>query len=315
MTHSFAIIADPIATFDTRCETTFYLLAELTRRDFAVHIMEPRDVYVLGRKVFAKSKQVKVFHEDYFRYELSDEMDLCLNDVSCVFLRKDPPMNQEYFENLSLLTLLEGQGPLLVNRPSGILKSGEKISPLRFDGLSPETIVSSRKDVLLDFLKTHPRSVLKPLGECGGRGILILSQDDPNHLSLLEISTVQWSRHVVLQDYVPDARTGDKRILLWKGESLGAFLRVPSADDFRGNMHSGAQWTKSQITSDELKKIAQIKPYLLAEGLHFVGLDFLGSSLTEVNVTSPMGIHEINQLDVCSVEKRIIEAILALIRV
>jgi glutathione synthase len=309
----FVTVADPLEHFDPQAETTSFFLAELTRLGLESFILEPKDLYLSGALVRGRARAIKTYAGERFMHDVGAVFDICLNDAACVFLRKDPPVDQRYTEHLGLLASLEGDsGPLLVNRPSGIMQAGEKILPLRFPGMSPDTVVSSRKDVLLEFLESHPRSVLKPLNEAGGRGILIVSKDDPNKMSMLEISTAQWTRHVALQAFVPEAAAGDKRILLWKGDPLGAFLRVPSGEDFRGNMHSGAKWVQSSPTNDELKSIATLKPFLLAHGLLFVGIDLIGSRVTEINVTSPMGIREINHLEGVQVEKTILQEVLAL---
>ena len=336
----FGVIADPIATFNPEAETTFFLLKEITLRGHECWIMEMKDLFLHDGEIFGRGRKVTVRQTGKrFVYELVDEKEIVLKKLDCIFLRKDPPVDMEYINHLTLLEMVEnavspsphpspiegegayrfpsplggegqgeggGRSPLFINSPSGIKKANEKIYPFHFLGLSPPSVISQSGDVLLTFLKKIKKGVVKPLNAGGGKGILLVNHGDPDAKSLIETATLGFTQYVLLQKYIPEAKTGDKRILLWNGEPLGSFLRVPSRDDFRGNMHSGARWVKASLTAHEKKVISRLKPRLLADGLLFVGIDFIGPYVTEINTTSPMGIREINQLDNSQIEKSVI---------
>ncbi|MBI4411933.1 MAG: glutathione synthase [Deltaproteobacteria bacterium] len=334
----FGVVADPIGTFDPEAETTFFLLKEITLRGHEGWIMEMKDLFLCDGEVFGRARKVTVRQKGkIFVYESDDKKEIALKNLNCIFLRKDPPVDIEYVNHLTLLEMVENSpplckarsggvesglvstsptpslqrrggfiGPLIINSPSGIKKANEKIYPFYFSGVSPPSVVSQSGDVLLTFLKKIKKGVIKPLNAGGGKGILLVNHGDPDAKSLLEVATHGFTRYVLLQKYVPEARKGDKRVLLLNGEPLGSFLRVPSRDDFRGNMHSGARWVKAVLTAHEKKIISRLKPRLLADGLLFVGIDFIGPYVTEINTTSPMGIREINQLDNSQIEKSVI---------
>lgn len=306
-----ATIADPVHKFDPKTETTFYLLKEMCGRGHVNWIMEMKDLHAEGSTIWGRARRV---HVDYkgglFSYKFGEEKDVNLGEMDVLFLRKDPPVDMEFMQYLALLELLEkisAKSPLFVNSPSGIRKAGEKIYPLHFPGISPESVISADRGVCLAFVDKHKSAVLKPLDKGGGRGVFLVCRDDPNHMSILESATNCFSKYVMLQKYIPEAEKGDKRIMLLEGEPLGGFLRVSSESDFRCNLHSGGRCVKSAITPDEEKILARIRPQLIADGLHFVGIDFIGSCVTEINSTSPMGLGEINRLEGIKTEKTVID--------
>jgi len=330
----FGTIADPIETWDTEAETTFFFLKELTKRGYESWVMSLNDLSAQGSTLIARAQKVRVTQtRKVFSYKITDQKELNLKNLHCLFLRKDPPVDLEYLTHLTLLELLEESPPLckgrpggvdpggnskstspspslqrrggllMINSPSGIKKANEKTYPFYFNGISPPSMVSKNKEALLQFLKKFKKVVRKPLNGAGGKGIFIIGHKDADALSLLETATNDFTEFAYLQKFLPESKKGDKRILLLNGEPVGAFLRIPSKKDFRGNMHSGARWVSSKVSSHEKKVLGQIKPQLLADGLYFVGVDFIGSHITEINTTSPMGIREINHYDNSHVEK------------
>lgn len=306
----FGVVADPVERFDRKSETTFFLLREICRRGHAAWLMEPSALAATPEGLTACARRVEVFRKGRnFSYKVGKERVVSLASLHVVLVRKDPPVDLNYLEHLSLLQRLERTHPriLWINSPTGVLSANEKIYPLHFPGISPPTIVSCERGALFSFLRKQGSIVVKPLGGSGGRGIFLLKATDRDAASLLELATENFSRTIILQKFLHESREGDKRILLFRGAPLGAFLRKPTRGDFRGNLHSGARAVKATINAHERRVIEKIRPRLLADGLFFVGIDFIGRHVTEINTTSPMGIGEIDRLYGTHVEREIVD--------
>lgn len=289
-------VADPVKSFDREAETTFFLMRGAFRRGHKSWVMEPENIFTQNSEVWGEATEIEVdYNKKFFNYKIRSVKKINLEKLDCLFLRKDPPVDLSYYQHLNILELLEGK-VLMVNSPRGIKKGGEKIYPFFEPRLSPPSVITCSADVLKNFIRTYEKIVVKPLHLSGGRGIFILGRNDPDRFSLFERATDNFSRHVLLQKFVSEARKGDKRILLFNGEILGAFVRVPAKNDFRGNLHSGARFKRASVALHERKIISQLKSRLIADGLYFVGIDFLGPYVSEINTTSPMGIREVNQL-------------------
>ena len=290
-------ITDPIDGFNPQAETTSFLIQAFQKKKADSFVIPLESLRLEDGKVKAHAQKVKIKKgKQGFSFEIVSQKNLDLNTLDALFLRKDPPFNTTYFDHLSILEILDETGPLMINDPTGIKLAPEKILPLRFPELCPPTLVSSDSEKLLAFLKKHKKVVVKPLNEAGGRGIVMLDSQCPSPKALLDVLHKNGLSYVCMQAFVPEAKKGDKRILLWNGEILGAFLRVPGKKDFRGNLHSGATMKTTKVSAYEKNVVETLAPFLTELGLHFVGLDFLGPWLTEINVTSPMGIFEINSL-------------------
>lgn len=301
-----AFVIDPIASFNPLAETTFYLMTEMTRRKWEYWGIETKNLTCTNGRVHGLAQKLSVTHSaGCFKYKILREADLDLAKMDAVLLRKDPPVDLAFFDHLSLLELLRGK-TLLVNDPTGIKTACEKIFPLYFDGIFPETIVSRNGDALRDFIHKHGEAVLKPLNLSGGRGIIKVKANDSSLNSLIDIVTENGSRTVQAQKFVAEVAKGDKRILVLDGKILGAFLRVPAKSDFRGNLHSGAKLKKVALSTHDKKIVERLAPELKKRGLYFVGLDLIGNFVTEINVTSPMGLGEINHLFLTQSEKTVV---------
>jgi glutathione synthase len=195
-----------------------------------------------------------------------------------------------------------------MNDPKGLREANEKLYALRFPEQIPQTLVSSNMERLKDFMEEHGgEMIIKPLDGCGGSGVFYLNTQDRNTNAILEAATDNGRRLVMGQRYLPEIRQGDKRIIVLNGEPLGAVLRVPLESETRGNIHVGGQCVKTEVTARDREICDALSPLLMADGLYMVGLDVIGSFLTEVNVTSPTGIQEINALDGVRLESRVID--------
>jgi glutathione synthase len=221
---------------------------------------------------------------------------LPLEAFAHVWMRKDPPVDEAYLYATHLLELAERHGVQVINRPSALRAWNEKLSSLRWSHLMAPTLVASRVDDLAAFTAKHGEVVLKPLGGRAGQGVVFASAATPGLRALLELVTAMESLPVMVQAFLPGVAAGDKRILLVNGEPLGAVNRVPSGGEFRSNLAVGGQPQAADLSEAERAICAELAPALQAEGLFFVGIDVIDGRLSEINVTSPTGIREVERL-------------------
>lgn len=306
-TPQIAFVTDPLENFSPIAETTFYIMLEISRRKWPCYAVELKDLFAEGPKVFGLAKKIQVTRiKNKFGYKILGQKKCDLAKMDAIFLRKDPPVDLNYIDHLHLLKNIQGQ-TFFVNCPEAILRSNEKLSILNFPHFIAPTIVSQNLNVLHGFVKKQQRVILKPLNLSGGQGIVQVTDGDPSLLSILEIVTQNESRYVMAQKFIPGIKNGDKRILLLGGQVLGAFLRIPKKNDFRGNLHSGARFINAELTPKEQKIVNVLTPHFKKTGSYFVGLDVIDGYLTEINVTSPMGLHEINTLEKTQTEKIVVD--------
>ena len=303
------VIMDPIEKIDIDKDTTFVLMLEAQNRGHELYYMELDDLSVRGATPEGRFRPVHVARaKPHYRFEKSDAGPLGNFDV--VLMRKDPPFDLKYFFATHLLSLVDEEKCLVVNHPRGLREATEKLYALNFSALIPETLVSGNIGRLKEFMKERGgEMVIKPLDGCGGSGVFYLSQKDRNTNALLEAATDNGKKPIMAQRYLREIRKGDKRVIVLNGEPLGAVLRVPREDENRGNIHVGGQCVKTELTPRDREICRTMAPALKKLGLYFVGLDVIGDHLTEVNVTSPTGVQEINALNKVQLEKHIIDFI------
>jgi glutathione synthase len=227
---------------------------------------------------------------------LGDPQLLPLAAFAHVWMRKDPPVDEAYLYATHLLELAERRGVRVINRPAALRAWNEKLSSLRWSHLMAPTLVASRVDTLAAFTAQHREVVLKPLGGRAGQGVVFAAAGTPGLGALLELVTAQQTLPVMVQAFLPGVSAGDKRILLVDGEPLGAVNRVPSGGEFRSNLAVGGQPQATELSEAERRICAELAPALRAEGLFFVGIDVIDGRLSEINVTSPTGIREVERL-------------------
>jgi glutathione synthase len=304
-----AFVMDPIRSIDIHGDTTFALMLEAQRRGHEIVCVDPGDLGVEAGRVLAKVFPVTLRREVGHHADVGEPRRADLDaEFDVVFQRKDPPVDEAYVTATQILALL---GRALVwNRPAGILAANEKLYALHFADLMPETLVARETRQFLDFLEQMDgEMIVKPLGGRGGEGIFHVRRDDRNLFSILEQTTRFGTRLAMAQRYLPAVRRGDKRVLLLEGEPLGALLRVPAEGETRANLHVGGRPEKAALDADDRRILERLRPWLARDGLHFVGIDVIGGRLTEVNVTSPTGIQEMNALDGARYEERVIERV------
>lgn len=312
----FAFIIDPIQRLDPGHDTSVALMEAAQALGHEVWITQAQQLGVANGKAFALLEQVQLIPVQLREgrwvaanpwFTLGDRTLLPLETMDAVFMRTDPPVTVPYLYATYILDYIDPAKTLVVNAPAGIRAANEKMYALQFTDAIPETIVSQDKQVIREFVERKGIAVLKPLGGKAGEGILILESGDRNINSLIEISTYQGQVPVMVQTYLPEAKDGDKRIILLNGEPIGAVNRIPTGNEFRGNMAVGGRVAQTTITDREQQICRQLAPTLQRDGLFFVGIDIIGGYLTEVNVTSPTGIREIDRLDDIQLGQQVIE--------
>jgi glutathione synthase len=306
---TFVFVMDPVGSIDIDADTTFVLMLEAQRRGHRVFVADPSDLTVSDGRAQVRAQLATLRREVGNHADLAAPQLLVLDDdVDVVLQRKDPPVDGEYVTATQILGLC--RRALVLNRPSGILAANEKLYACGFPELMAETRVTREIPQLIDFMvKMGGEMIVKPLDGRGGEGIFHLRNDDRNLFSILEQATAFGSRRIMAQRYLPDIRTGDKRVLLVDGEPIGALLRVPSERETRSNLHVGGTPARGVLDEADRRIIATLAPSLREDGLFFVGIDVIGGLLTEVNVTSPTGVQEINTLEDTCLEARILDGI------
>ncbi len=308
MTLAVAIQMDPIETININADSTFMLALEAQRRGHGLFHYLPQNLTFRDGVVSAWGHPLTVRRELGNHFTLGEPRQLDLTEADVVLMRQDPPFDMAY---ITATHLLEHVHPktLVVNDPVHVRNAPEKLLITHFPDLMPPTLISADRRQILDFRAQHGSIILKPLFGNGGAGVFHVKPDDENLNSLLELFTQLYREPVIVQRYLPEVRNGDKRIILVDGKPVGAVNRVPAAGEARSNMHVGGRPEKSALTKREQEMCEAIGPTLKDRGLIFVGIDVIGDYLTEINVTSPTGIQEINRFDGSTLERDVWDAI------
>lgn len=289
----FVFVMDPVDRVAVDKDTTFAMQRAAQRRGHVCLHCELQDVYVHDGDVWASVRPLTVKDaEPHFSF--GARYDLRLADADCIFVRKDPPFDSEYLHVTLMLERLRGKA-LVLNDPRGLREANEKLYAIHFARYMPRTLVTSSRERIHRFVSEVGTAVVKPLDGAGGNGVLVVSNKDRNTRSIVDTITHEGTRHAMVQEYLSAVREGDKRVLVLDGELLGAINRIARDDDVRSNIHAGGRVEPCEVTPSEQRVIAEMAPRLAADGLVFVGLDFIGGKLTEVNVTSPTGIQQLSR--------------------
>ena len=299
---------DDPATIDPTTDTTLALIEAACRRRHAVDVCSPDALGLDGPALIARAAPVLGTRTDRAPAIVTGRsLPRAAAGYDAVLMRKDPPFDLAYYTTTLLLERVR-ETALLVNDPRALRETNEKLSVLEFPELAPLTLVTRSLSELDDFLgRCDDRMVIKPLDRCGGSGIFLARAGDPNLRSILETATDNGRRLVMAQRHLPEARDGDKRILLLDGQPLGAVLRVPAPDDARGNFHAGATARRTELTPRDREICARVGAHCRRRGLALVGIDVIGDHLTEINVTSPTGLRQINRLEGVQLEDTFID--------
>ena len=308
MSLTVAIQMDPIESIDIDADSTFVLALEATRRGHTLYHYLPDNLSFRDGRIYAQARPLAVRRKRGDHFTLGEEAELDLAGVDVVLMRQDPPFDMAYITATHLLEHIHPK-TLVVNDPAEVRNAPEKLFVTRFEGLLPPTLIASDRREILAFRAEHEDIVVKPLFGNGGAGVFHVKPGDENLGSLLEMFAETYREPIIVQRYLPEIRDGDKRIILVDGEPVGGVSRMPQAGEARANFHAGGAAKKATLTQREQDICAQIGPALRERGLVFVGIDVIGDYLTEINVTSPTGIQEINRLDGIRIEATIWDAI------
>jgi glutathione synthase len=291
-----AIQMDPVQTINIDGDSTFALGLEAQKRGHTLFYYEPKYLSMRDGKVYARGHALTLRREAGNHFTLGALEKIDLGGVDVVLMRQDPPFDMGYITATHMLEVIHPK-VLVVNNPAEVRNAPEKLFATRFEGLLPPTLITRDADEIRAFRAEFKDIIVKPLYGNGGSGVFRIREGDENLASLLEMFGAINREPVIVQKYLADVRKGDKRIILVDGKAVGAINRVPAEGEARSNMHVGGKAEKSMLTKREQEICEAIGPELRKRGLIFVGIDVIGDYLTEINVTSPTGIQEIDRFD------------------
>ncbi|WGO82925.1 glutathione synthase [Arsenophonus apicola] len=289
------IVMDPISTIKIKKDSSFAMLLEAQHRGYEIHYLEMGDLYLLQGEAYGHTKQLINIKQDTMQwYEFGAEQDIALKNLDVILMRKDPPFDTEYIYATYILERAEQAGSFIVNKPQSLRDCNEKLFTAWFAKLTPDTLVTRNNKKLREFHQKYGDVIFKPLDGMGGASIFRLTKDDPNVSVIIETLTQHGQRFCMAQDYLPAIKEGDKRVLVVDGEPVPYCLaRIPAQGETRGNLAAGGSGEARPLTGSDWKIARTVAPILKEKGLIFVGLDIIGDRLTEINVTSPTCIREI----------------------
>ena len=290
------VLMDDISNIKPNKDSSFAMMLEAQARGWEIHTFDSPDMYYSDGKIFASTRitEVQDSETSWFSSKPSSAVNLSTLDV--VFMRKDPPFDMDYIYSTYLLEELESEGVLVINKPSSLRDANEKLFALNFPECIPKTLVSSKIRELNNFIDSLRTVVVKPLDGMGGTDIFKLSKGDNDIDDILKRITNNESRYIMAQEFLPEIKDGDKRILLINGNPVDyALARLPAEGSFKGNLAAGAKGVGQPLSERDRYLCTQIAPTLIDKGLVFVGLDVIGDFITEINVTSPTCIRELDK--------------------
>lgn len=309
----FLFLMDPLEMIIFEKDTTFMMMLGAHTRGHEIYFLPKDGISLCEGKIFFHVLKVTPqaiahmpFKEDYSARLSQDE-------IQAVFIRPDPPVDEQYLTNSWFLDLLP-KHVAVINNPSGIRTVNEKIWVSQFKDIIPPTIISANKGDLLDFVQRHKNVIAKPTNAFGGQSVFHIEKGNTNTKVILETLTERYNKAIVVQKYVPESKNGDKRILLLDGNILGALVRMHEKGEHRNNFYAGGKPMPAKINARDKKIVSILKPHLQKLGLHFVGIDILGDYLIEVNVTSPTCLQEMNRLYDVKLEEKIIDFVEKLVK-
>ena len=296
MTRHIGIVMDPISEISIKKDSSFAMLLAAQAKGWSLYYMEQQDIFLQQGIVSAKLQRLHVTDDEQNWYQLTDSQTLPLADLDVILMRKDPPFDMEYIYSTYLLEQAQTAGVLVVNNPQSLRDANEKLFTAWFPQCCPATLVTRRADLIRDFQQQYGDIILKPLDGMGGASIFRDRQGDPNFSVIIETLTDHGRTSIMAQRFIPEISDGDKRILMINGEPVPyALARIPAQGETRGNLAAGGRAEGRPLTDRDRWICQQVGPTLREKGLLFVGLDVIGDYLTEINVTSPTCIRELDQ--------------------
>lgn len=310
MSIRLGIVMDPIERISYKKDSSMAMLWAAKARGWTLHYFEMQDLYQVDGEARGRGRQLDVFQDPERWFAFGEEVDLPLRELDVILMRKDPPFDNEFVYATYLLEQAERGGTLVVNRPASLRDCNEKFFATLFPELAPPTLVSRRADIIREFARTHGDVILKPLDGMGGSSVFRHREGDPNLSVILETLTAHGTQQIIAQRYLPGIKDGDKRILMIDGEPVPYCLaRIPAAGETRGNLAAGGRGVAQPLSDRDREIAAIVGPQLRERGLLFVGLDVIGDYLTEINITSPTCIREIDNAFDTRIGERLMDAI------
>lgn len=307
-----AVVMNHIENIAYYKDTTFALLLEAQKRDFALFYIESHQLNIQNGIPFANAQPLTVYDQAEQFAQLGECSRYELREFDIILMRQDPPVDALFLHNTHILSLAETQGCKVYNSPQAMRDFNEKLFGCHFSYLTPKTLVSLDKQTLLDFHKQYKDVVIKPLNGMGGMGILRLHENDPNASSAIELVGNYGAEYIMMQQFIPDIRNGDKRVILINGEPCEYCLaRIPQQNELRANLATGGTGRTQKLSAKDYEIANTVGAYIRDIGLHLVGLDIIGDYLTEINVTSPTGIREISKDSQINIAKKVWQSMLA----
>ena len=310
MTIKIGIVMDPISDIKIHKDSSFAMLLEAQSRGWELYYLEMQDLYLDNGRCFAISKKLTVQRDPENWYQLEEPIEHPLADLDAVLMRKDPPFDTEYIYATYLLERAEIEGCLIVNKPQSLRDANEKLFTAWFSEFTPTTLVTRSSQKIREFHKKHQDVILKPLDGMGGASIFRIKENDANIGVIIETLTEHGQRYCMAQAFIPEIKNGDKRILIVDGEPMPyALARIPAKGETRGNLAAGGRGVAQPLSASDWHIANSIGPTLKEKGLIFVGLDVIGNKVTEINVTSPTCIQEIDNAYGTNISGKLMDAI------
>jgi len=304
------VVMDPIGSINVKKDSTLAMLVEAQKRGWPLYYMEQADLFLKDGDAYAQTRELSVSYDPNSWYELGDPVEMPLTELDTILMRKDPPFDTEYIYTTYILEQAEATGVLIVNRCQSLRDANEKMYTAWFPQCNPPTLVTRKESRIRAFIKEQQDIVVKPLWGMGGAMIFRLRHDDPNIGVAIETLTEHGSRYAMAQRFIPEISQGDKRILLIDGEPIPyALARIPMKGETRGNLAAGGKGVGVELSEHDLWICQQVAPTLREKGLLFVGLDVIGDYLTEINVTSPTCIRELDNIYDINISSKLMDAI------
>ncbi len=314
MPKPLGVIMDPIAGINPKKESTLAILLEAQRRSWPLFYMEVNDLFLRDAIPYARMRSLKVKDDAKHWFEFTGEQRLALDTLSVLLMRKDPPIDMSYIYVTQLLDKAQQQGVLVVNRPQSLRDFNEKLFTLDFPQCCPPSLVTSSIQAAKNFLAVHHDIIAKPLDGMGGRSVFRLGLADPNCNVILETLSANNQHYLLLQRYIPEILAGDKRILLINGEPLPyALARIAPPGETRANLAVGGKGKAVALTERDYWICEQLSPTLREKGLILVGIDVIGDYLTEINITSPTGIRELDEQCHLNISAQLLDSVVSLL--
>ena len=299
---NIAIQMDPLEKINPKEDSTFLIAKEAQNRGFKTFHYLPKDITFKNNQIIAKGFYFKILNNTKKFFKKQNKISVNLNNFNCVLVRQDPPFNMEYITATYLLNMLN-KDVLVINNPTEIRNNPEKLSMFHFKDFIPKTIVSEDISEISIFINSNKFTILKPLYGNGGEGIVKVKKNDSKNNSIIKSMIRKYKGAIIAQKFIKEIKKGDRRIILIDGEYVGSVARIPKKGSIKANFHAGGSAKKMSLVFRDKAICSKLKPFLKKKGLFFAGIDVIGNYLTEINITSPTGMQEINRLNNVNLEK------------